>query len=60
MAFIRNIFWLAVFLLSTLSFVVLFEKGPTNFVPNVKTQVEDFRKAVVEELNPPKPEKPKV
>lgn len=58
MALIRNIFWLAVFLLSTLSFVVLFEKGTTNFVPNVKTQIEEFRKAVVNEINPPKAGQP--
>jgi len=59
MALIRNIFWLAVFLLSTLSFVVLFEKGSNNFVSNVKTQIEEFRKAVVEEINPPKAEQAK-
>jgi hypothetical protein len=58
MALLRNIFWLLVFLLSTLSFVVLFEKGPNNFVPNVKIQIEDFRKAVMDGINPPKTAQP--
>ena len=53
MALIRNIFWLAVFVISTLCFVVLFEKGTYNFVPNVQTQVGEFAKAVQEQLVPP-------
>lgn len=59
MPLLRNIFWFAVFLISTLSFVVLFEKGPDNFVPNLKVQIEEFSKMVMDAVNPPKSDKDK-
>lgn len=43
MALIRKLFWIAVFLTSTLAFVVLFEKGPDNFPENFVKQAQDFR-----------------
>jgi len=57
MSLIRNIFWFAVFMVSTLSFVVLFEKGTTNFVPNVQKQFGEFVGMVKDQINPPKPDK---
>ena len=59
MALLRKIFWLAIFVISTLCFVVLFEKGPTHFLPNLQKQVSEFSMAVKEQLAPPaKTEKP--
>lgn len=40
MALIRNIFWTAIFLASTFAFTVLFEHGPTDFIPNAKKEAE--------------------
>ena len=57
MALLRNIFWLAVFVISTLAFVVLFEKGPDNFVPNLQKQTEELVKAVKEQIGAVKPDK---
>lgn len=57
MAMLRNLLWLVVFLISTLSFVVLFEKGTTNFQANLQSQVTEFASMAKEQLNPPKPEK---
>jgi len=50
MALIRKIFWLALFLFSTLCFVVLFEKGPDHFVSNLQKQIETVTKAVQEQI----------
>ena len=50
MGLIRKIFWLALFVISTLCFVVLFEKGTTNFVPNVQKQAVEFGQAVREQI----------
>jgi hypothetical protein len=50
MALIRKIFWLALFLFSTLCFVVLFEKGPDHFVSNFQKQVETLTKAVQDQM----------
>ena len=53
MALLRKIFWLAVFVIATLCFVVLFETGTTNFVPNVQKQIGEFSQVVKEQLAPP-------
>ena len=58
MALLRKLFWVALFVIATLSFVVLFEKGPQNFIPNLQKQIEEFTKTVKEQINPPKPAKP--
>ncbi len=57
MALLRKLFWVAIFLISTLSFVVLFEHGPDKFTENLGKQVEDFYKFAEELLTPPKTEK---
>lgn len=58
MDLLRKIFWLFLFLVATLCFVVLFEKGPANFVPNVQKQfgevVQFVEKTVQEQLHPAK------
>ncbi len=46
MALLRKLFWVAVFLASTLGFVVLFEHGPDRFVENFGKQAEEFRQFV--------------
>ncbi|MEI6349740.1 MAG: hypothetical protein WCP06_01380 [Verrucomicrobiota bacterium] len=56
MALIRQLLWLAVFVISTLSFVVLFENGTTNFGPNVIEKVKELQKFASEQINPPKKE----
>ena len=53
MGLIRNLFWLAIFVVATLCFVVLFEKGTNNFVPNVQKQIGEFSQAVQEQLATP-------
>ena len=58
MALLRKLFWVAIFLISTLSFVVLFENGTNNFVPNLQKQIEVFSKAVKDQISPPKTDKP--
>ena len=40
MAFIRFIFWGAIFVGSAFAFTVLFEHGPTKFVENAKKEKE--------------------
>ncbi len=44
MALIRLIFWVALFLASTLAFTVLFEYGPSNFPANAKKEIENLKK----------------
>ncbi len=43
MALLRKLFWLALFLAATFSFVVLFEHGHTDFVKNAKTEFANFK-----------------
>jgi hypothetical protein len=42
MALIRNIFWIAFFVVATFAFIVLFEHGPTNFVDNAKREMNEL------------------
>ena len=44
MSLIRSLFFVALFLLSTLSFVVLFEHGTTNFSKNMQVELHYFEK----------------
>ena len=54
MGLLRKIFWIAIFLISMFCFIVLFEKGTKDFVPNVKKQIEGFTKFLREQIDPPK------
>ena len=58
MALLRKIFWLAIFVVATLCFVVLFEKGTSNFVPNIQKQALEFSQTVKEQIVPQKTAKP--
>ena len=40
---ISKLFWIALTLVFTFCFVVLFEYGPTNFVGNAQTEFQDFK-----------------
>jgi hypothetical protein len=51
MALIRSIFWVALFLFFTFSFVVLFEYGTSNFVPGFKKEFERLKTFVVSQTN---------
>jgi len=57
MAFLRKLFWIAVFLISTLCFVVLFEHGTANFGDNLNKQIEEFRKFAEGLVSPAKGKK---
>lgn len=46
MALIRKLFWVALFLVSTFGFVVLFDYGTTNYVQSAKLEFENLRKFV--------------
>lgn len=54
MALLRKLFWLAVFILSTLCFVVLFEHGPEKFQQNLTNQITEFRNFVDQQMHPKK------
>jgi len=54
MALIRKFFWIAIFLIATLSFIVLFEHGTTDFKANLTNQIVEFRKLVESHVYPPK------
>ena len=54
MSLLRKIFWLAVFLLSTLSFIVLFEHGPDKFQQNLTTEITEFHTFVDQQVHPKK------
>ena len=44
MALLRSLFWLALFLVATFAFTVLFEHGPRNFVVNAQKEFETLQK----------------
>jgi hypothetical protein len=44
MGLIRSIFWLAVFLVATFAFTVLFEHGTTDYVTNAEREFVALRK----------------
>lgn len=50
MALLRSLFWIAVFLTSTLAFVVLFEHGTTDYAKHFTKRVEVIRKAAEEQI----------
>jgi hypothetical protein len=51
MDLIRKLFWFGVFVISTLSFVVLFEHGPENFGANLGKEISDVRAFVDEQVH---------
>jgi hypothetical protein len=55
MALLRKLFWLAVYVISTLSFVVLFENGTANFSKNLGKQVGEVKKFVSGQISSGKP-----
>ncbi len=44
MAILRKLFWLALFLTATFSFVVLFEHGFSDFPKNAQAEFENFKR----------------
>ncbi len=47
MALLRALFWLAIFLISTFAFTVLFEHGTSNFADNAQTQWHSLTESVM-------------
>jgi hypothetical protein len=50
MALIRTLFWVALFVLATFAFTVLFEHGPRNFGENAKKEFELLQKLYTTKL----------
>ncbi|MDD5351489.1 MAG: hypothetical protein PHQ12_14855 [Chthoniobacteraceae bacterium] len=50
MALIRKIFWFAVFVFSTLCFVVLFESGSNHFAANLQKRLGDVTQVVRDQI----------
>jgi len=46
MALFRKLFWVALFVVSTFGFVVLFDYGTVNYVKNAKTEYENLKQAM--------------
>jgi hypothetical protein len=57
MALLRTLFWVALFLLFTFSFVVLFEYGTHDFVPGFQKEFQRMKTFVINQTT--RPEKPK-
>jgi hypothetical protein len=50
---IRSLFWLVLFVFFTFSFVVLFEYGPSEFVPGFKKELQQVGEFVDRVVHPP-------
>jgi hypothetical protein len=60
MSLLRGLFWIALFIFFTFSFVVLFEYGTTDFRTGFAKEFEKAKAFAVEAVNPPKdPKDPK-
>jgi hypothetical protein len=57
MALLRTLFWIALFLLFTFSFVVLFEYGTHDFVPGFQKEFQRMKVFVINQTT--KTDKPK-
>ena len=57
MALLRTLFWVALFLLFTFSFVVLFEYGTHDFVPGFQKEFQRMKTFVINQTT--KTDKPK-
>jgi hypothetical protein len=57
MALLRSLFWVALFLFFTFSFIVLFEYGTHDFVPGFQNELQRIKIFVINQTT--RPEKPK-
>jgi hypothetical protein len=55
MALLRTLFWVALFLLFTFSFVVLFEYGTHDFVPGFQKEFGRIKTFVLNQTSKPAP-----
>ena len=60
MILVRKIFWVAVFIVATLAFIVLFEHGTDRFGANLRKQLDEIRTFVVDQIHAKKENKPGV
>lgn len=60
MGLIRSLFWLAIFLVATFAFTVLFEHGPMNFPTNAEKEFATLQKLYGAKLDRKKDESDKV
>jgi hypothetical protein len=51
MAFLRSIFWFALFILLTFCFVVLFEYGPRDFTTGAQKEYTRIKSVVVKQTD---------
>ena len=58
MALLRSLFWVALFLFFTFSFIVLFEYGTSDFVPGFKKEFARIKTYVLNQTTN-KPAQPK-
>jgi len=58
MALLRLIFWVALFLVSTLVFTVLFEHGFADFSTNARKEMDSLKQMVVSKPDPKKADAP--
>jgi hypothetical protein len=58
MALLRTLFWVALFLVFTFSFVVLFEYGTHDFVPGFQKEFQRMKTFVINQTTA-KPAQPK-
>jgi len=59
MALIRKLFWVALFLVSTFGFVVLFDYGTVNYVKNAQLEYANLKKFTGWQPQPKKDESDK-
>jgi hypothetical protein len=60
LALFRTLFWAAIFVGSTFAFTVLFEHGPTDFVPNAKKEAETLKAMITGKIARKKDESDKL
>ena len=58
MALIRKLFWVALFLVSTFGFVVLFDHGTTNYGQNARLEFEELKKLIHSDIKKSDSDKP--
>ena len=60
MILFRKLFWVAIFVVATLSFIVLFEHGSDHFGTNLTKQLGEMRTFVEGQIHPKKEKKPEI
>jgi len=60
MGLLRSLFWIALFLVSTFAFTVLFEHGTTNFVANAEKEFQMLQKLYSAKMERKKDESEKI